>query len=204
MNGSHREEAAGRGRGHNAPMPAPLLLSFTAADVVAFWREAGPARWFRKDTAFDAEFRTRFLGAHEAALRGEFDEWAADAPGALALLILLDQFPRNSFRGTPRMFASDAKAREIASEAVRAGLDAHVDADLRNFFYLPFMHSELLADQDLGVELARKLGDDSLRYASMHRDIIERFGRFPHRNALLGRATTPEEQRFLDDGGFPG
>jgi uncharacterized protein (DUF924 family) len=185
-------------------MPAPLLLSVTAGDVVAFWREAGPGRWFCKDAAFDTEFRTRFLGAHEAALRSELDDWAPDVQGALALLILLDQFPRNAFRGTPRMFESDAKAREVARQAVQAGLDTQVDADLRNFFYLPFMHSEQLADQDLGVALARKLGDESLRHASIHHGVIERFGRFPHRNAVLGRATTPEEQRFLDDGGFGG
>jgi uncharacterized protein (DUF924 family) len=102
------------------------------------------------------------------------------------------------------MFESDAKARDIARQALRTGFDAQVDADLRNFFYLPFMHSEQLADQDIGVELTRALGDEPLRYAIMHRDIIEKFGRFPHRNALLGRATTPEEQRFLDDGGFAG
>jgi uncharacterized protein (DUF924 family) len=185
-------------------MPPPLLLSVTASDVVGFWREAGPSRWFSKDAPFDTEFRTRFLGAHDSALRGELDEWAQDAQGALALLILLDQFPRNAFRGTPRMFESDAKARQVARLAVQAGLDAQVDADLRSFFYLPFIHSEQLADQDLGVALTRKLGDDSHRHASMHRDIIERFGRFPHRNVVLGRATTPEEQRFLDDGGFGG
>jgi uncharacterized protein (DUF924 family) len=185
-------------------MPPPLLLSVTAADVVTFWREAGTRRWFSKDAAFDTEFRTRFMAAHEAALSGELDGWEQDAQGALALLILLDQFPRNSFRGTPRMFESDAKAREVARQAVQAGLDAQVDADLRSFFYLPFIHSEQLADQDLGVALTRKLGDESHRHALMHREVIERFGRFPHRNAVLGRATTPEEQRFLDDRGFGG
>jgi len=185
-------------------MPASPLLSATVADVLAFWREAGPGRWFRKDAAFDAEIRTRFLGAHDAALRDELDAWAQDAQGALALLILLDQFPRNAFRETPRMFESDAKAREVARQALHAGFDAQVEADLRNFFYLPFMHSEQLADQDLGVALARRLGDEVLRHANIHRDIIERFGRFPHRNAVLGRTTTPEEQRFLDDGGFGG
>jgi len=108
------------------------------------------------------------------------------------------------FRGSARMFESDAKARPIAQAAVAAGFDAAVEADLRNFFYLPFMHSENLADQDRAVELTQALGDDPLRYAILHRDIIARFGRFPHRNAVLGRATTPEEQRFLDDGGFAG
>jgi uncharacterized protein (DUF924 family) len=185
-------------------MPDSFLVGVTAADVLTFWREAGPTRWFRKDAAFDAEFRTRFLAAHEAALRGELDAWANDAQGALALVILLDQFPRNAFRGTPRMFESDQRAREVARRAVQAGFDAQVEPDLRNFFYLPFMHSEELADQDLGVALAARLGDEPLRYANIHRDIIERFGRFPHRNSVLGRETTPEEQRFLDDGGFGG
>jgi len=185
-------------------MPSSTLLRATSADVLAFWREAGPSRWFRKDDAFDEQFRARFLVAHEAAARGDLDAWAGDAEGALALLILLDQFPRNAFRGTPRMFESDARARSIAQRAVEAGFDDGTDADLRNFFYLPFMHSEQLVDQDRGVELARKLGGESLRYAILHRDIIEKFGRFPHRNAVLGRATTPEEQRFLDDGGFAG
>jgi len=183
---------------------SPSLLTVQPKDVLAFWREAGPSRWFRKDEAFDHEFRTRFMGAHDAALYGELDEWAQDAAGALALLILLDQFPRNAFRGTPRMFESDAKAREIARLAVQAGYDTQAEPELRNFFYLPFMHSEDLADQDLGVQLARGLGDDALRWAVIHRDIVEKFGRFPHRNAVLGRSTTPEEQRFLDDGGFAG
>jgi uncharacterized protein (DUF924 family) len=183
---------------------SPSLLTVQPEDVLAFWREAGPSRWFRKDEAFDHEFRARFMGAHEAALRGELDEWAQDAAGALALLILLDQFPRNAFRGTSRMFESDAKARGVARLAVQAGYDSQAEPELRNFFYLPFMHSEDLTDQDLGVQLARGLGDDALRWAVIHRDIIEKFGRFPHRNAVLDRSTTPEEQRFLDDGGFAG
>lgn len=182
-------------------MPATPI---TAAHLLAFWREAGPDRWFRKDAAFDGEFCSRFLAAHEAASRGELDAWAKDAQGALALVILLDQFPRNAFRDTPRMFQTDAKALDVARYAVHAGLDAEVEPDLRNFFYLPFMHSEMLTDQDLGVTLAGKLGDEAVRHAKVHRNIIERFGRFPHRNAVLGRATTPEEQRFLDNGGFGG
>ena len=185
-------------------MPVSPLFAASPADVVAFWRDAGPTRWFRKDAAFDDECRERFARAHEAAMRGEFDHWAQDADGALALLILLDQIPRNSFRNSPRMFESDAQALAVARRAVENGFDQQVDADLRNFFYLPFMHSEQLAAQDQGVALAGKLGDDALRYAVMHRSIIERFGRFPHRNAVLDRATTPEEQRFLDDGGFAG
>lgn len=185
-------------------MSASTLLAATPADVLAFWRDAGPSRWFRKDTAFDEQFRLRFLAAHESAARGELDAWACDAQGALALLILLDQFPRNAFRGTPRMFDTDGKACEVARQALSAGFDMQVDGELRNFFYLPFMHSERLADQDLAVDLTRKLGDEPLRFALLHREIIEKFGRFPHRNAVLGRSITADEQRFLDDGGFAG
>jgi uncharacterized protein (DUF924 family) len=185
-------------------MPPSQLLTAQPEDVLGFWREAGPSRWFRKDSVFDSEFRARFHAAHEAALRGELDTWAQDCNGALALLILLDQFPRNCFRGTPRMFEGDEHARAIAIRAVQAGFDEAVETPLRNFFYLPFMHSEFLPDQDLGVTLTSKLGDEALRYAIMHRDIIQKFGRFPHRNTVLGRSTTPEEQRFLDDGGFSG
>lgn len=175
-----------------------------ASDVLDFWRAAGPERWFRKDDAFDAQFRERFFAKHEAAASGALDAWADTADGALALLILLDQFPRNAFRGMPRMYATDAKAREVARRAVDAGFDRQVDAQLRQFFYLPFMHSEQLADLDRCVELTRALGQDSHRYAMHHRGIIERFGRFPHRNAVLGRPSTAEEEAFLAEGGFGG
>ena len=185
-------------------MTSAHLLTATAADVLAFWKDAGPSRWFRKDDAFDEAFRRRFLAAHEAAARGELDGWAQTSDGALALLILLDQFPRNAFRGTARMFATDAKAREVANAALDAGFDQQVETGLRNFLYLPLMHSEALPDQDRCVELTRPLGDDSHKFALIHRDIIEKFGRFPHRNLQLGRGTTPEEQRFLDQGGFAG
>jgi uncharacterized protein (DUF924 family) len=172
--------------------------------VLAFWREAGPSRWFRKDEAFDRDFRDRFLAAHQAAARGEFDAWAAMPDGALALCILLDQFPRNAFRGTPRMFATDAKARDIANLAIESGFDEAVDEDLRQFFYLPLMHSEDPGDQDRCVELTQGLATDSHRFAVLHRDIIRRFGRFPHRNDVLGRESTPDEVRFLAEGGFAG
>jgi uncharacterized protein (DUF924 family) len=172
--------------------------------VVDFWRAAGPERWFRKDEAFDAEFRARFLAAHEAAAHGALDGWGDSAEGSLALLVLLDQFPRNAFRGTARMYATDAKAREIARAAVARGHDTAVEAQLQGFFCLPFMHSEEPADHERSVALAGALGGDTERFALHHRDVVRRFGRFPHRNALLGRATTPEEQRFLDEGGFGG
>lgn len=174
------------------------------ADVVSFWREAGPSRWFRKDAAFDTQFRDRFLAAHEAAARGDLDSWGNDAEGALALLILLDQFPRNAFRGGARMFATDAKARSVADAALKKGFDEATEKPLRNFFYLPFMHSESLADQDRAAALTAPLDAESHKFAHIHRDIIEKFGRFPHRNAVLGRETTPQEQAFLDSGGFAG
>lgn len=175
-----------------------------AHDVVSFWREAGPQKWFRKDEDFDARFRERFLATHEAAARGDLDGWAQEAPGALALVILLDQFPRNAFRASPRMYATDPKAREVARAAIEAGFDLQVDPALRPFFYLPLMHSEELADHDRSVELARPLGGEHERYAQHHRSIIERFGRFPHRNAILGRTSTAEEAQFLEEGGFGG
>ena len=172
--------------------------------IVQFWRDAGPSRWFKKDTAFDDDFRARFADEHEAAANGELDHWLATAEGALALLILLDQYPRNSFRGTARMFATDAKALAVAKTAIEQGFDNVVGDDMRRFFYLPFMHSEQLADQDRSLDLYAPLGSEAMRFAIIHHDIIARFGRFPHRNPVLGRATTAEEQQFLDDGGFAG
>lgn len=177
----------------------------TPADVVAFWRDAGPERWFKKDQAFDDEIRARFLATHEAAAAGQLSAWEATAEGALALLILLDQFPRNMFRGQHRAFATDTLARAITAGALVRGFDAQVPAVMRAFFYLPFEHSEDMADQERGLALYKAAGDaDGLKWAELHADIIRRFGRFPHRNAALGRITTPEEQAFLDQGGFAG
>jgi uncharacterized protein (DUF924 family) len=181
---------------------APLA---TAAEIVQFWAEAGPARWFEKDDAFDADIRRRFLATHEAAAAGKLADWEGTPDGALALLILLDQFPRNMFRGSARAFATDPQARAVTAAALLRGFDAQVPANLRAFFYLPFEHSEDMADQDRGIALYTAAGDtDGLKWAKIHHDIISRFGRFPHRNAVLGRTTTPEEQAFLDDGGFAG
>jgi uncharacterized protein (DUF924 family) len=177
----------------------------SAADVVSFWQKAGPDRWFNKDAAFDEEIRARFLPTHEAAAAGKLSDWEQSAQGALALLILLDQFPRNMFRGEARAFATDPLARAIAAGGIVRGFDAQVPAEMRGFFYLPFEHSEDLADQERGVAFYKAAGDaDGLKWAELHADIVRRFGRFPHRNAVLGRATTPEEQAFLDDGGFAG
>lgn len=182
-----------------------MTAAFTnPSEVVAYWREAGPSRWFAKDDAFDREFRAKGLAFHEAAARGDLDTWVTTPEGALALMILLDQFPRNAFRDTPRMFETDAKALRMADAAIAAGHDQAVSPDLRLFFYLPFEHAEDLAAQERAVALIAPLGGELLDYAEVHRDIIRRFGRFPHRNAILNRETTPEEQRFLDDGGFAG
>jgi uncharacterized protein (DUF924 family) len=175
-----------------------------ASTLVDFWRAAGPARWFAKDAGFDRRFRERFLALHEAAARGALAGWLATPEGALALLLLLDQFPRNAFRGTPRMYASDAMARDVAAAALDAGHDRAVETELQLFFYLPFGHSENMADQQRSVALNRRLGERDLSHAERHRDIVRRFGRFPHRNPILGRAMTPAEQRFLDAGGFAG
>jgi uncharacterized protein (DUF924 family) len=173
-------------------------------DILRFWRDAGPRRWFRRDEAFDALFRERFLAAHEAAVAGQLAGWVATPEGALALVLLLDQFPRNAFRGSPRTYASDPQARAAADAALAAGFDRQLDAPLRQFFYLPFMHSENLHDLDRCVALNQAVGGESLRYAQHHRDIVARFGRFPHRNAVLGRPSSEEEERFLEEGGFGG
>jgi uncharacterized protein (DUF924 family) len=180
------------------PTPAEALA------VVDFWRDAGPDLWFAKDPEFDRTFRERFLSLYEAATRGELRNWLKTPNGALALVVLLDQFPRNSFRDTPRMYATDAAALEIADAAIAAGHDRAVESELQFFFYLPFGHSEDLADQERSVALARRLGEPTLSQAEHHRDIIRRFGRFPHRNTALGRTSTREEQAFLDAGGFSG
>ncbi len=175
------------------------------ADVLAFWREAGPDKWFKKDDAFDAEIRKRFLATYEAAAAGRLNDWTATADRTLALLLVLDQFPRNMFRGSARMFAADPLALAVARDALARGFDRQNPLPERNFFYLPFEHSEDLADQERCVALCRDHGDaEALKWAELHADIIRRFGRFPHRNAALGRTTTPEEQAFLDDGGFAG
>jgi uncharacterized protein (DUF924 family) len=174
-------------------------------DIIAFWRAAGPARWFNKDAAFDAEVRARFLALWEAARDGKLKAWEDSDDGALALILVLDQFPRNIFRNEARAFATDAAALELARRAVDRGVDARVDPALRAFVYLPFMHSENLADQERCVALCRAAGlTDNIDFAVDHADIIRRFGRFPHRNRVLGRATTPEEAAFLAGGGFAG
>jgi uncharacterized protein (DUF924 family) len=181
------------------------VCDVTPVDVLAFWRQAGPDRWYAREDAFDAEIRARFFELWRKAVAGELSAWEANDDDALALTIVLDQFPRNIFRGDPKTYASDAAARDVASRAINRGSDLRVADDLREFFYLPFMHSEHLADQLRCIDLLRQAGrTDNLKYAEDHAAIIRRFGRFPHRNRILGRATTSEEQAFLDEGGFSG
>jgi uncharacterized protein (DUF924 family) len=177
----------------------------TPGAVLDFWREAGPKKWYAKDATFDEDIRTRFLPTYEAAAAGRLSAWEQQPDGALALIITLDQFPRNMFRGDARTYAADPLARAVADRAIARGFDRKFAVPERTFFYLPFEHSENLADQERGVDLNRATGDaDALKWADLHADIIRRFGRFPHRNAMLGRETTPEEQAFLDGGGFAG
>ncbi|RZJ01182.1 MAG: DUF924 family protein [Brevundimonas sp.] len=181
-----------------------MSTDLTPSDVVGFWKEAGPKMWFAKDDAFDDLFRQRFAHGHMMAARRELDHWAETPEGSLALLILLDQFPRNAFRGTAHQFATDPLARHFAVQAADAGQDRLMGAELQSFFYLPFEHSEDIRDQDRAVALYDAGPGDEGGWAAKHRDVIRRFGRFPHRNRALGRETTPDEQAFLDGGGFGG
>ena len=179
----------------------------TAETVVAFWRAAGPRRWFSKDASFDATIREEFGSTHEAAAHGRLDTWRNSAVGALGLVLLLDQFSRNLWRGSARAFACDPLARAVAREALACGHDLATPPDMRLFFYLPYSHSEAPDDQDQAVALGEALeqtGGPSAGSAREHRDIIRRFGRFPHRNAVLGRLSNDAEATFLAKGGFAG
>jgi uncharacterized protein (DUF924 family) len=178
-------------------------------DVLEFWfSERVRPLWFAKNPAFDDEIRSGFGANVSAAGVGDLDFWVRAADSSLALVLLLDQFPRNVFRGTPRAFASDARARSIAGTAIDRGFDRNTRPDRRFFFYLPFEHSEEAADQARSVTLFRRWADEhngpdrerpheQVKYALLHQKVISRFGRFPHRNAILGRESTPDEVAFL-------
>ncbi len=178
-------------------------------EVLSFWLQAGPEKWFASDPAFDEAVRARLLPLHEAAAAGALASWTGTAEGALALVLLLDQVPRNVFRGTPAAFASDPKALAVAEAALARGDDEAGRLGrfepLRSFFYLPLMHAEDPGRQARCVDLFRALGDENgLKYALIHQDIIDRFGRFPHRNPILGRDMRTDERAYLDAGGFRG
>jgi uncharacterized protein (DUF924 family) len=177
----------------------------TPDEVLDFWREAGPEKWFSKDETFDQICRDRFLPTYEAAARGDLNERELTPNGALAVILLLDQFPRNMFRGKRETYRTDPVALMAADRAIERGFDHKVEPQFRRFFYLPFMHSESLRHQERSVALNEALGEeDSVKYAHHHHGIVARFGRFPHRNAILGRETTPEEEAFLKESDFRG
>lgn len=177
----------------------------TPAEVIAFWTEAGPEKWFAKDAAFDRAFTERCSDTHFAAAARRLDHWLETPDAALALIILLDQLPRNAFRDTAHMFATDPLAVAFAKEAIQRGHDREVAPELRPFILMPLMHSESLEDQEQLLTLLDEATEaQTYKFAVIHRDIIERFGRFPHRNDCLGRATSPEEAAFLNSGGFSG
>lgn len=182
-------------------------MTHRSEDVLRFWlEEAGPAKWYANDEAFDEEIRQRFMPLWEEARDGKLDGWMSHPRKALALIILLDQFPRNMFRGSATAFSTDKKAKSAACAALKNGWDERFPEMARQFFYLPFMHSEALSDQDHSVRLyCQKMPDsrqDSLIHAVAHREIIRRYGRFPYRNAALGRTSSSAEEEFLLGGGY--
>jgi uncharacterized protein (DUF924 family) len=180
------------------------VTSFNPGHLVKFWRDAGPESWFKVDSDFDRKFRTAFAADFAAAASGQLDYWLETAEGALALVILLDQYPRNSFRGTLWMYVTDQAARIVAELSIGKGFDRAFEDMLPLFFYLPFGHSENLADQERAVVLCKRFGEPAIAHSQRHLDIIKRFGRFPHRNPILGRKMHSEEQNYLDNGGFKG
>ncbi len=185
-------------------------------EILTFWfgaprddkayYDAWSSRWFTATPQFDQEIRDHFTANYQQAAAGQLDEWKMAPRSGLALVLLLDQFPRNMFRGTLRAFATDAMAREVAAHLIHTGIDRPLLPVERAFVSMPFMHSEALADQHYSVTLFQQLAQEReylsfVTFAITHRDVIERFGRFPHRNAILGRPSTPEEAKFLTQPG---
>ncbi len=182
-------------------------MADTIDEVLAFWFAEGRNKvWFVKDEAFDVATRASLEAPFELAATGDLDHWMESGRGCLALVILLDQVPRNLFRNDPRAYATDEKARSVTHHALRARLDEDLSQPERLFLYLPLEHSESLQDQTLCCDLIARLDENPgwHDYALQHREIVARFGRFPHRNAVLGRSSTPEEEDFLtqDGSGF--
>ena len=177
----------------------------TKQEILDFWfEETKPAQWFQKNSEFDREISDRFLNDYNLCREGVYDGWQEEAKGCLALCILLDQFPRNMFRGSARAFKTDAQALLIARHAIGQGFDKTLDIAERRFIYLPYEHSENLSDQKTSVSLFEDIKDEDpqgYEYALKHLEVIERFGRFPHRNDVLGRENTDEEEKYLAQGG---
>lgn len=187
------------------------MTNFTNTAILLFWFgvpasvDYGKPRsfWFQSTPEVDQNIRKNFEQTYNLALKGKLDDWVNTPQGCLSLMLLLDQFPRNMFRGTPQAFATDEKALQIAKNAIKKDFDQKLPSFQRQFVYMPLMHSENREDQNKSVELFKALGDDkNLQYATAHRDIVERFGRFPHRNVTLNRPCTPEEKEFLQRPGF--
>ena len=177
----------------------------TPNDVLDFWFSAGPKKWFAKDDAFDDTIRERFLALHVKAVNGSIEEWADNPVATLALIIVLDQFSRNLHRNSPLAFANDDKALGLSQSLIAKRRDIEFPMDVRLWIYMPFQHSEDLEIQDRSIALFETIDDpENLRFAHIHRDIILKFGRFPHRNEVLGRTSSVEELQFLADGGFSG
>ena len=173
--------------------------------IVKFWENAGPEAWFEKNHEFDAEVNLRFHDLPDCAMAGQLDHWTRGAEGSLALILILDQFPRNLHRNSAKAYLYDERAREIAKKAIAANQDQAYELPMRPFFYLPFMHSENLGDQEFCISLYEKANDPrGLEYAELHADIIRKFGRFPHRNEILNRISSTQELEFLQSGGFHG
>ena len=171
-----------------------------AQEIVDFWFSDEVRKlWFNSTPEFDRSLTERYAETLEQAARGELDHWMQTAQGCLALVIILDQFPLNMFRGSAQSFATEARSRDVARHAIEQGLDKELEADQRAFLYMPFMHSESLADQELALELFDQPGlEGNYRFARHHHGIIERFGRFPHRNEALGRSSSEAEIEYLN------
>lgn len=179
-----------------------------AKQIIDFWERVGPQGWYNATPELDEQIRSQFQKDWDEAAAGGLCDWLGSPQGALAYLILTDQFPRNMFRDDPRAFATDARARKAATMAIHHRMDLKLPEPIRQFFYLPFMHGETTFDQDRCIRLmiARmpETGAENLRHARAHREIIRRFGRFPYRNAALGRQNTPAEEAFFAEGGYAG
>lgn len=183
-----------------------MTTNAEAKEILEFWAKAGPAKWWTKDKDFDEQIAARFFILHQKAVEGQLDDWESESPdSALALIILLDQFSRNLYRGEAKAFYADPKALSLCHRVLGSGLDKGMRVDLKSFAYMPLMHSEALADQELSVELSeREMEEAGVEAAIEHREIIRRFGRFPHRNEILGRSSTEAEVSYLESGGFHG
>lgn len=181
------------------------MMNISPRDVLDFWFAAGWEKWWKKSSDFDSEIKLRFGDTYNEAVAGKLDLWVNESQGALALIIVLDQFSRNLFRKDHRAWMQDAKALGLAREAIHRCFDVELPATVRNWVYMPFMHSEDLVDQEEGLIYFSRLNNpEVMKAAEEHVDIIRRFGRFPHRNAVLGRISTEAEQDFLNSGGFSG